>query len=48
MQASSFKMYSKYCQNYDASEAFVKQKCKKKKEFESFVQVMSRLMINDF
>ena len=32
-------MYATYCQNYDASETFVKQKMKKKKDFEAFIQV---------
>eukprot|EP00794_Sanderia_malayensis_P004729 gene4729-5352_t len=36
--ASKFKMYATYCQNYDASESFVKQKMKKKKDFETFLQ----------
>jgi len=36
--ASKFKVYAKYCQNYDASEEFVKYRMKKKKEFEAFIQ----------
>ena len=32
-------MYAKYCQNYDTSEEFVKQRMKKKKDFEAFIQV---------
>eukprot|EP00795_Rhopilema_esculentum_P007472 gene7472-13244_t len=36
--ADKFKMYAKYCQNYDTSEAFIKQKAKKKKDFAGFLQ----------
>ena len=39
LQTSRWKIYATYCQNYDASEAYLKQKMKKKKEFCNFLNV---------
>ena len=43
LQTSRWKIYTTYCQNYDASEAYLKQKMKKKKEFCNFLNVSVNL-----
>ncbi|XP_065668917.1 uncharacterized protein LOC100200535 isoform X2 [Hydra vulgaris] len=39
MQENKWKIYSDYCTNYDASDAFLKQRLKKKKDFETFLNM---------